>query len=504
MRKPKISVVATTYNHENYILECIESVLGQTFENIELIVVNDGSTDGTEDQIKRISDDRLVYIKQENQGPSSALNTGIAACRGHYVAIMSGDDICEPYRLARELQQYSFDSRKKIIFGDCSYIDDNGNRIDYKDSTIKIRPELINRTSVIKELFDKGNYLCASSAFSEKTVFDELGLFNPLLLQLQDYEYWVRAVINGIDIVQMPDKVIRYRIRSKQGNLSALTPESEIRTEFEYFKVFSEFLSISASDYRNAFGKIEGRKVAPTDLKLAMADKFIQHWHHSWRAFGLSAIYDILHKKKHEKIIQYPVFFKRETEVNFFNKYFFKPCIYIDSGSGFNEEEKHVFPIRDYEDNFTINCDLSDYADIKMIRFDPFEIAMGKVEISRIFYITDEGSEKELEVIATNGVQNGDGSIEFLNEDSQILVMPPLACKELTITGSWQKYGYDELVKKMRYKQEQVDLYKEQVDQYIEEKKDRERNIEFDYYGRRKKIKNKYVGYVLKKLFLNR
>src|SRR5579872_7310553 len=91
---PLISVVLITYNHEKYIAEAIQSILDQTFTDFELIIVNDGSTDKTEEIIKSFNDKRINYIYQKNQGPSVTTNVGIMAAKGKYIAIMPGDDVC--------------------------------------------------------------------------------------------------------------------------------------------------------------------------------------------------------------------------------------------------------------------------------------------------------------------------------------------------------------------------------------------------------------------------
>ncbi|MBC1296726.1 glycosyltransferase family 2 protein, partial [Nostoc sp. UCD122] len=94
-----ISVTMTTYNHDKYIGEAVESILNQTYTNFELIIVNDGSNDKTDEIIRKFRDERITYIYQENQGTSSAINRAILNSRGKYIAFMSGDDICYPHRL---------------------------------------------------------------------------------------------------------------------------------------------------------------------------------------------------------------------------------------------------------------------------------------------------------------------------------------------------------------------------------------------------------------------
>lgn len=95
---PLVSVIIPTYNREKYVVEAIESVLVQTYKNLEIIVVDDGSTDGTE-KILEPYRDRVVYIYQENQGPSAARNTGIRRANGQFIAFLDSDDLWLPEKL---------------------------------------------------------------------------------------------------------------------------------------------------------------------------------------------------------------------------------------------------------------------------------------------------------------------------------------------------------------------------------------------------------------------
>ena len=96
---PPVSVVVTTYNQAPYIGEAMESVFGQTLEPAEIIVVDDGSTDGTAERLVQFAG-RIRYIRQENQGVAASRNTGVAAATGEYVALLDGDDLWEPEKLA--------------------------------------------------------------------------------------------------------------------------------------------------------------------------------------------------------------------------------------------------------------------------------------------------------------------------------------------------------------------------------------------------------------------
>ena len=90
-----VSIVVPVYNAEKYIRECIDSIINQKYQNIELILVNDGSTDNSYDIINGFNDNRIIIINQENQGVSTARNIGIEAAKGDYFCFVDADDLLE-------------------------------------------------------------------------------------------------------------------------------------------------------------------------------------------------------------------------------------------------------------------------------------------------------------------------------------------------------------------------------------------------------------------------
>jgi teichuronic acid biosynthesis glycosyltransferase TuaG len=106
MAKPLVSFVMPTYNREAYLVEAINSCLDQTYKNIEVVVVNDGSTDGTDDIMQFLSEkhDNIRYIKlSDNSGIAIARNSGIQEAKGEYIAVMDSDDLCSPDRIKKQI-----------------------------------------------------------------------------------------------------------------------------------------------------------------------------------------------------------------------------------------------------------------------------------------------------------------------------------------------------------------------------------------------------------------
>ena len=163
---PTVSVVMPVLNGEKYLAEAMKSVLDQTFRDFEFIIINDGSTDSTEEIIQTFTDPRIVYLKNEaNLGLSKSFNKGIAAARGRYIARMDADDVALPDRFEKELA--FLESRPEIaVVGTAIWrIDENGRKLGLSRkatepqalkwqcffSTPLFHPTVMARAEVLKE-----------------------------------------------------------------------------------------------------------------------------------------------------------------------------------------------------------------------------------------------------------------------------------------------------------------------------------------------------------------
>ena len=178
-----ISVVIPSYNRKDFLKRSIDSAINQTKKPLEIIVVDDGSTDGTEAMIK--SDyDFVKFIKQKNKGVSAARNIGIKVSIGEWICFLDSDDEWKKDKLEKQINAMKSNPGYKFFHSNEIWIK-NGLRINQKKKHKKYGGDI----------FDKCLDMCRispSSVMIDKTVFDEVGNFNEDLVVCEDYELWLR------------------------------------------------------------------------------------------------------------------------------------------------------------------------------------------------------------------------------------------------------------------------------------------------------------------------
>lgn len=226
-----ISVIIPTYNAGAYIEKTLQSVFAQTYDNIEIIVVDDGSTDNTESLLKQYDNQKLRYIKQPNSGgPAGPRNVGIAAAKGEYIAIFDSDDLMEADKLNSQIKALESKPDAGFCCTNFSIIDDKDNITtpDFwstNDNFQKLpKPHLDsfgNYHFSPGELTDSlliHNFIASSSMVVRKKVFKKLGGFDETLENTDDYDMWLR-ILPLYSCILVPQVKHHYRVRA--GNITS-------------------------------------------------------------------------------------------------------------------------------------------------------------------------------------------------------------------------------------------------------------------------------------------
>jgi len=186
-KDPKVSIIIPTYNRVNVITRAIKSVLGQTYQNFELIVVDDGSNDNTGKKVKNFNDSRINYIcHEENKGGSAARNTGIQVAKGEYIAFLDSDDEWLPQKIEKQVEILDKDEGIGAVFTDRKIMPSG------RIKKIKL-PK--NKKKQLKKIYRKNFLGGCSVVMVRKRVFSKIGMFDINLPSSQDFDMWIRLLI---------------------------------------------------------------------------------------------------------------------------------------------------------------------------------------------------------------------------------------------------------------------------------------------------------------------
>jgi glycosyltransferase involved in cell wall biosynthesis len=214
---PKVSVVIPTYNRAHFLPETIQSVLAQSFQDFEIIVVDDGSVDSTKEVVDSFQDRRISYIYQENQGGSAARNTGIKASSGEYIVPLDSDDILLKDAIEKGVQTLDSHPEAAFSYGHAHLIDERGQVF----SILKQRQKLSyvgKSVDKIEEFLILGDYVPGCTIMIRRKCLFDVGLFDPTFPGSQDYELVVRLT-RKYPIAYIAEPLAKYRIHP--GRLSA-------------------------------------------------------------------------------------------------------------------------------------------------------------------------------------------------------------------------------------------------------------------------------------------
>lgn len=208
-----VSVVIPAYNSEKFIGDAIESVINQSHAVNQIIVVDDGSTDGTKDVLEKYQN-QIEVVRQMNAGPSAARNTGIKRAHGEYICFLDSDDTYLPRKIERQLSVFRYLTNVGLVH--------TGANVVHKDGSIwytYIPPVYYSREEQIEKLL-KSNYIVSSTVMIKRNYLSQAGLFNESYRYAEDYDLWLRLLVY-CNFGCVPEVHCHYRWHDRNTSTSA-------------------------------------------------------------------------------------------------------------------------------------------------------------------------------------------------------------------------------------------------------------------------------------------
>jgi len=237
-----VSIVIPAWNAERYIREAVDSALAQTYSAIEVIVVDDGSTDGTRALLESYAAaKRIVYIYQENKGLAGARNAGIRAAKGEYIALLDSDDVFSPGKVEKQVAVFEAHAEYGVCYSDIVHFTDTEPREFYHHRYV------YPSGNILEPLLHR-QFLNPLATVARKDVFERFGYFDETLRRSEDWDLWLRWAHAGVRFFYLDEPLAYYRMRLV-GNLSDMASEPAMKEKnYELFMRFGTMLSSEEYD----------------------------------------------------------------------------------------------------------------------------------------------------------------------------------------------------------------------------------------------------------------
>ncbi|QYJ85015.1 glycosyltransferase [Shewanella mesophila] len=250
---PLVSIIMPVYNGGKFLTSAIDSILTQSYPNLELVIIDDGSQDSSENVIKAFqqADDRVKFISRENRGLVYTLNQLIQMAEGKFIARMDADDIAHPKRIEKQVQHLLNDKSVALVGTGYHYIDENDNKIGSR--------KIICDDGLLKAS------LLFGSPFAHPTVMFNVDVCGHILnydaeyKHAEDYELWLRiSWREQLKVVNLADKLLMYRVHS--SSVSSVYGDEQLNAAYRALRQFPiiEHYELSGGDIKHLFNSQSG------------------------------------------------------------------------------------------------------------------------------------------------------------------------------------------------------------------------------------------------------
>lgn len=397
---PKISIWLTSYNHGEDLRKSIDSVLDQTYQDYEIVIVDDGSKDNSVEIINEYAakNPKIRTIIHEKNRGGSYLIEETENLAGEYVAILHGDDAWEPEKLEKQVAILDSNPEIAACYTGVQLMGEDGEKYFGKHAYQGVfKEENRTRYEWLRYFLEKGNCLCHPSMLIRRTAYKEYSLLGYGLNSLPDFAEWIKLCL-GAEIHIIPEKLTLFRVHEDESNESGETEEKQKRMFSEEYLVYQEYFKLKNQDeFLKVFPEYDRyEKEGKYFIPFAVSKAFLNTQKTSCVLLGLNTLYSLLQdeeaRKELKELYDYDEkqFDKDKQKHDVFGRIqrgkYLSSSVYVDCGAGYTEEKRILKTA--YIPN----------TGIAKIDFDMKPVCEGKVPV-RIRFDLDEGIYRKCKVI---------------------------------------------------------------------------------------------------------
>ncbi len=304
MKKPLITVIIPSYNHGRFIAHTIDSILKQTLQDFEVIIIDDHSPDNSVEVIKKFQDPRIKLITlPNNMGICRVSNICFSQAQGEFLTIIASDDIMLPHNLEKKVEFLQKNPSYGAVFSQVEAIDENNKALPKKTHKYEgiFISEPKKRTAWLNHFFYIGNCLAAPTFLTRTDCIKQIKGFDELIWQAHDFDMWIKICLSGYELFVLNEKLVQYRHNTANSNLSYNDENVRKRLVFDNEKILENYLSIKNIDELvEIFPALkESREKITADLAgFFIANEAWKVGTASHKQFALNTIYKMMQDEK--------------------------------------------------------------------------------------------------------------------------------------------------------------------------------------------------------------
>jgi len=226
----KISIVTPCFNAARFAEESLRSVLDQEGVDLEYLIADGGSTDGTVELIRAHSERLAWWVSEADAGQTAALNKGMSHTTGDILGFLNADDVLTPGALRAVCDAFAANPDVEIVYGGVEWIDANGAALGRHAGNISSLEEVLD---IYRVWWGKRQWV-QPEVFFRRRLWERVGGFNTAYHLAFDFDYWVRCFLAGARVLRIPECLVRFRLHENQKSTASRRAASEIRTILEH------------------------------------------------------------------------------------------------------------------------------------------------------------------------------------------------------------------------------------------------------------------------------